>query len=132
MSNEDVETVRRMYDAFYAGDVDATLKHFDRNVLVDPGDARPDLGVGKGREYLATVVGTWAATFDEWRDEIVEMRDLGSRVLVIGLQRGRGKGSRIDVEARYAMVYDVAGGVITTVRMYGREADALEATGLSE
>jgi ketosteroid isomerase-like protein len=132
MSEENVEIVRRIYDAFHAGDVNGTLSHFDPNVLVDTGNARPDLSVGKGREYLAAVVSSWAATWEGWRDEIAEIRDLGSRVLVISVQRGRGKGSQVDVEARYAVVYDLANGVITSVRMYGSAAEALEAVGLSE
>jgi ketosteroid isomerase-like protein len=132
MSQENLEVVRGMYDAFYAGNANGALSYFDAEVLVDTGSARPDLSVGKGREYLAAVVGTWAATWDGWRDEVAEMRDLGSRVLVISVQRGKGKGSGLDVEARYAILYDVANGAIVSVRMYGTVAEALEAAGLSE
>ena len=57
MSQENVEIVRRMYDAFQAGDADGALGHFDTDVLVDTGDARPDRSVGKGREYLSALVG---------------------------------------------------------------------------
>ena len=132
MSQENVEIVRRMYEAFHAGDAEGTLSYFDQNVLVDTGDARPDLSVGKGREYLGSVVSSWAAAWEGWRDEVAEMRDLGSRVLVVSVQRGRGKGSGVDVEARYAILYDVAGGAIVSVRMFGTVAEALEAAGLSE
>src|SRR4051812_38486561 len=132
MSQENVEIIRRMYEAFHAGDAEGALSSFDQNVLVDTGNARPDLSVGKGRRYLDAVVGSWAAAWDEWHDEVAEMRDLGNRVLVISVQRGKGKGSGLDVEARYAILYDVAGGAITSVRMYGTVAEALEAAGLSE
>src|SRR3954451_24400182 len=98
MSEENVEFVRSMYDAFQSGDPDGALSHFDEDVLVDTGSARPDLSVGKGREYLSTVVGSWTAAWDGWTDEIDEMRDLGSRVLVVSVQRGRGKGTGIEVE----------------------------------
>ena len=132
MSQENVEVVRRMYDAFYAGDVDGALSHFDPKVLVDTGNARPDLSVGRGREYLGAVVSSWAAAWEGWRDEIAEMRDLGGRVLVLSVQRGRGKGSGVEVELRYAILYDVAGDAIISVRMYGSVAEALEAAGLQE
>ena len=121
-----------MYGAFYAGDVDGALGHFAADVLVDTGNARPDLSVGRGREYLASVVTEWAATLDGWRDEVAEMRDLGSEVLVLSVQRGRGKGSGVEVEVRYAIVYGVADGAIASIRMYGTVAEALEAAGLSE
>ena len=54
-----------------------------------------------------------------WSDEIAEIRDLGNRVLVLSVQRGRGKESGIALELRYAILYDLAGGVIISVRMYG-------------
>jgi ketosteroid isomerase-like protein len=132
MSQENVEIVRRMYEAFHAGDADGALSHFDAEVLTDTGSARPDLSVGKGREYLGAVVGSWAATWEGWRDEIAEIRDLGNRVLVVSVQRGRGRGSGIEVEARYAILYDLANGAIVSVRMYGTVAEALEAAGLRE
>ena len=132
MSQENVEIVRRMYDAFHGGDVNGALSHFDPDVLVDTGTARPDLSVGKGREYLSAVVSSWAAAWEGWRDEVAEMRDLGGRVLVLSVQRGQGKGSGVEAEARYAIIYDLAGGAIISVRMYGNVAEALEAAGLSE
>ena len=132
MSQENVEIVRQMYSAFHGGDVDGALSHFDPNVLVDASKARPDIAVGKGREHVNAVVTSWVATWEEWREEIEEMRDLGSRVLVLSVQRGRGKGSGAEVEARYAMLYDLHGGEITSMRMYGNPNDALEASGLRE
>jgi len=131
MSQQNVDVVRRMYDAFYAGDANGALSHFDENVLVDTGNTRPDRSVGKGREYLGALVGSWTAAWEDWREEIAEMRDLGDRVLVISVQRGKGKGSGLDVELRYAILYDVADGAITSVRMYGTVAEAVQAVGLS-
>jgi ketosteroid isomerase-like protein len=132
MSRANVETVRRMYDAFHAGDADGALSHFSADVLVDTGSARPDLSVGRGREYLASVVAGWTSAFEDWRDEVADIRDLGEEVLVLSVQRGRGKGSGVEVEARYAILYGVSGGAITRVRMYGSVQDAVEAAGASE
>jgi ketosteroid isomerase-like protein len=132
MSQENVEIVRRMYDAFHRGDADGALAHFDSNVVVDASKARPDGGRGQGREQLNVIVAAWMGTWDEWREEIEEMRDLGSQVLVLSVQHGRGKGSGVEVEARYALLYDVHGGKITRLDMYGEPAEALEAAGLRE
>jgi len=132
MSQENVEIVRSMYDAFHAGDANGALMHFAADVLVDTGSARPDLSVGRGREYLASVVTGWAATWEGWRDEVAEMRDLGGEVLVLSVQRGRGRGSGVEVEARYAILYGVADGAIVRVRMYGTVTEAIEAPEASE
>jgi ketosteroid isomerase-like protein len=132
MSEENVEVVRRMYAAFRAGDAEKSLSYFAPDVLVDPSTLRPDIGVGKGREHVAAVVNSWMAPWEDWHDEIEGIRDLGSTVLVISLQRGRGKESGIEIEARYGLLYDVRDGQITSMRMYGSSAEALEAAGLSE
>jgi hypothetical protein len=59
-------------------------------------------------------------------------RDLGSRVYVLATQRGRGKGSGVEVEDRYALLYEVRASEIARVTTYGEPAEALEAAGLSE
>ena len=74
MSEENVEIVRRMYDAFHSGDADGALAHFDPDVVVDASRARPDGGKGQGREQLNAIVTAWMGTWDEWREEIAEMR----------------------------------------------------------
>ena len=121
-----------MYEAFHSGDAETALGFFDPNVLVDPSPARPDVPVGKGREHVSEVTTSWIATFDEWREEIEEMRDLDGRVLVLSTQRGRGKGSGVEVESHYAVLYDLHGGKITGLRMYRNLKAALEAAGLSD
>jgi uncharacterized protein len=132
MSQENVEVVRRMYDAFHSGDADGALAHFDPDVVIDASKARPDVGVGQGREQVNAFVTSWVGTWEEWREDIEEMRDLGSRVLVLTVQHGRGRGSGVDVEARYAFLYDVHGGKITRMALYGELGEALEAAGLLE
>jgi ketosteroid isomerase-like protein len=118
VSEEPVEIVRRMYEAFHAGDAEAALAFFHPDVLLDPSAARPDAPIGKGREHVSEVTASWMAAFDEWREEIEEIRDLDGRVLVVSVQRGRGRGSGVEVEARYALLYEVSREMITTMRMY--------------
>ena len=102
MSEENVEIVRRMYAAFSKGDLEGTLSHFATDVEVDTGNARPDVRLGKGREYLASVVGGWAQVWEGWTDEVEETRDLGDEVLAVSIQRGKSKGGGIELEQRYA------------------------------
>jgi ketosteroid isomerase-like protein len=133
MSKENLEIVRRMYNAFHAGDIDRALSHFDPNVLVDASKARPDdVAIGKGHGRLMQIVTSWVTAWEEWHEEIEEIRDLGSRVLVLSVQRGRGKGSGVAVEARWAVVYELKGDVITSIRVYPDSEEALKAAGLSE
>ena len=93
---------------------------------------RVDAGIGHGREELYPIVGRWLGAFDEWREEIEEMRDLGSQVCVVSTQHGRGRGTGIETETRYAVLYEVRGNQITRMTIYSGLAEALEAVGLSE
>jgi ketosteroid isomerase-like protein len=131
MSQEDVAVVRRMYDDFDSGGTEGAVDHFATDVTVDA-TARPDGEVGKGREALGRIIASWVAAFDEWSEEIEAIRDLGDHVLVAATQRGRGKGSGIEIETRYALLYRVEDGKINCMTFYSDVAEALEAVGLSE
>jgi ketosteroid isomerase-like protein len=92
-------------------------------------DARPrmDSVVVQGREEAGRVIGEWVGAFDNWREEIHEIRDLGRHVYVVATQRGRAKASGMEIEARYALLYQVEGSRITRVTLFATEDDALAA-----
>jgi ketosteroid isomerase-like protein len=131
MSQENVEVVRRMYEAFHGGDAEGAVAFFDPEVVVDASRG-VDGGIGHGREELSATISGWVSTFDEWREEIEEMRDLGTQVYVASTQRGRGKGSGVEVVNRYGMLYEVHGDKITRLTLYRDPAEALEAADASE
>ena len=56
----------------------------------------------------------------------------GSEVLVVSTQHGRAKGSGIEVETRYAVLYEIRGDKIIRMVLYSGLAEALEAAGLRE
>ena len=131
MSQENVEIVRAMYDAFDRSDADAALAYFDPGVVVDASH-RVDGRVGRGHEELVAILGEWMGTWDEWREEVEAIRDAGDRVLVISTQRGRGKGSGAEWANRFGMLYEIQGDKISRWTIYDDPHAALEAAGLSE
>jgi len=131
MSQENVEVVRRMYDAYHAGDAAGSLACFDPDVVIDF-SRRADGRVGHGREYLSEVVISWMGAWEEWHEKIDEIRDLGSQVYVLATQHGRGKGSGAEVEQSYAFLCEVEGEQITKLTYYPQAAEALKTVGLSE
>ena len=127
-----MELVRRMYDAFRRGDPDATLAFFDADVVVDASH-RVDGRIGYGRDELAAIFGEWRGTWDDWSEEVHEIRAVGAtRVLVISTQRGRGKGSGVQWERGFGMVYEIQGDKIGSWTIYDDPAAALDAAGVSE
>jgi ketosteroid isomerase-like protein len=131
MSRENVEVVRRMYEAFQGGDSATVNACFDPEVVVDA-RVRVDGAMGRGLEALGSIIGEWIAAFDGWHEDIEELRGIGDRVVAIATQRGRSKATGIDVETRYAIVYDIGGGRITRMTLYRTPEEGTEAAGLSE
>src|SRR3954447_12332849 len=131
MSQENLEVVRRMYAAFDRGDGDSALAAFDADVVIDASH-RVDGRIGHGREEMATILAEWLGAWEDWREDVEDIRDLGDHVLVISTQRGRGKGSGVEFENRFGMLYEVRDGAIVRWTVYDDPAKALEAAGLSE
>ena len=105
---ENLELVRRMTDAFLAGDGPAALALMHPDVEFEA-NARPDAGVWRGPDGVRRAIAEWIGTWDDYSLEIrdyVEIPD--GRVLVLWTERGRGKGSGIPIE------HD--GGYVVTLR----------------
>jgi ketosteroid isomerase-like protein len=131
MSEENVELVKRMLALFHAGDAEGALACFSPDVVTEmPG--RPDVTGGRGREALGKLIGGWVSAWEDWREQIDEVRDLGERVMVISTQRGRGKDTGIPVSYQYAALYEVRDGEISEMGLYSGADEALKAAGLSE
>ena len=128
MSQEHVEIVRRMYDAYLAGDLDRALSLFHPEVAADF-SVRGDTGPTEGRDALSETVAIWVTTWDDYSEQIEEIRDLGDTVCVIATQRGRGKGSGVEIENRWGQLYTIENGLITSITMYASPEKALEAAG---
>jgi ketosteroid isomerase-like protein len=118
-----------MYEAFHRGDAEASLAHFDPEVEIDV-SRRGVSGIGRGPEDLSRILGEWMASWDQWSEEVEEIRDLGSQVFVIAVQRGRGKGSGVEVENRYGLLYEFNGDRISRLTGYRNPNEALEAARL--
>lgn len=119
-----------MYAAFERRDGESALGHYREDVEFDF-TRRPDGTTGHGRAELSALIASWIEAFEGWREEIEELRELGDRVYVVLTQRGRGRGSGIELKARYAMVYEVEDEEIARVTIYPDTAEALEAAGAS-
>jgi ketosteroid isomerase-like protein len=126
MTERSVDVVQRMYAAFHAGDAEGSLACFHPDVWVDASQ-RVDGGTGRGRDHLNRVISSWIGAFEDWHEEIEEIRAVGGHVYVAAKQTGRGKGSGLQIENRYSVLYEVEGDQITRMAFYPDSAEALEA-----
>jgi ketosteroid isomerase-like protein len=132
MSQENVEIVRRIYNRA-PQNPEILYERLDPRVEWDTTASDfPDAGVYHGlegvKDYRRRFWGTWEAG----RNEPEEFIDAGEKVIVIARMGGRGKGSGVEVEQRFAMVWTLSGGEVTRIALYRDRNDALEAVGLSK
>ena len=129
-----MEQVRSGYEAFARGDVDAVLELLAPDVDWHPAIA-PILGVEtmRGREAVRRfLTRDLFDGFDEFRAEPLSFEDLGDFVLVMVRYAGRGESSGIELDQRFAALFEVRNGKTVTMRDYSTRKEALEAAGLLE
>jgi ketosteroid isomerase-like protein len=131
MSEQNVATVRAIWDAVNRGDLDEAFAYAPDDFVADwSASEAPESGVYRGRE---TVRRFFEKTLDAW-SEIdyfeTEIIDVGEQVLRVGGTRARGKGSGAEVTAQGAQVWTFRGGTPVSVRLYQTREEGLEAVGL--
>ena len=132
MSEENVEIMRAVIDAFSRRDVEALTALLATDVEIVPIRAALEGTVYSGPDAVAEWYGAVDESWEELTAKIDEMRDGGDSVLGFGRLQGRGResGAPIDIEA--ASVAHFRNGLITRLRIFTNRSEALEAAGLSE
>jgi ketosteroid isomerase-like protein len=136
MSQENIEVVRRVHDAFNRDGVDAVLRGMSREFVWDASPTGiPGLGVYRGPDEIRAFFDEdWFKVFpfEAWELEIDGLVDHGDQVTVNCRQRGQGAGSGAVVEVHFAQVWTFRNGEPVRVTNYMTYDEALEAAGLSE
>lgn len=135
MSAENVELVRRSFEAFARGDFEtafaAHAPHTEWRTAMDEPDQETYQGIDGLRRFVSAIGELWADRFDgAMRFE--EFIDLGDWVVVPWTARLRGKGSGIEVVVEETYAVRVSGGRIVRVEEYRSKEEALEAAGLGK
>jgi ketosteroid isomerase-like protein len=132
MSQENVETVKRLIDAFNKRDVDAFAEITTPDFECTTSMAAVEGEVFWGREGIETYFRRLKESWDEFLAFADEHRDLGDRVLLRGRLEGRGWSSGVPVSAPLDILYDLRNGKISRMHSYLDHGEALRAAGLSE
>ena len=138
MSQENVEVVRRAYEAFNEGGPEPVINAgiWSPEIVFDfsPSDI-PGLGVYRGHgEVRAFFEEDWfgAFPFEEWEVELDELVDHGDQVVAVHRQRGLGASSGVAAELEQGIIFTLRDGEVVRAEIYGDPEKALEAAGLSE
>jgi ketosteroid isomerase-like protein len=130
MSQENVELVRRAFSAFEAGDLGRLGDFVTEDLIVYRAD--PDGATSRGLEGFLELTAEWTEGFSDWATAAEEFSEAGERVLVRVRQSVRGEASGVPLAEDWWFVYEFRGERIAKMSIYAREAEALEAVGLSE
>ena len=129
MSEENAEIVRRMWDAFLAGDFETALSFYTPDVEWD-GTNLPDGKVGRGHEAILDHVSRWADIWEDWTVEVERVIAVGSDQVVL-FMRERGTGdSGLKMDERHAELYTLENRRIVRRQGFSDPAQALRAVGL--
>jgi ketosteroid isomerase-like protein len=132
MSQENVETVRAMYDAFNRGDAEAARAPLHPDVELHQEADTPDTGSYYGLEAFRRGFARWLTAWEGFRFDVEELIDAGDSVVMRVRLSGRAKASGVELEHRLYHVWDFEDGRGRRVRVLRDRTEALEAVGLSE
>jgi ketosteroid isomerase-like protein len=133
MSQENVEVIRRIFEAFNSEDVErvVALTHPALEVEIPPEiSAEPD--TYRGPDGMRRYLSSFQDAMDEIRFEPERLWDVGQSVVVALRLTAKGRQTAIRVEQRSAGVWTIRNGKVIRVRVYASPSEALEAVGLPE
>jgi uncharacterized protein len=127
MSPEDVEAVRRAYDAFARGDLETLRTLLAPDIEWRTTPEVPFMGNYVGLDEFLRGMDEWTSAFDEVTTEVEEMIDTGENVIVHHRMRGRGRDSGVEVDLAIFQLVAVRAGKLTRMHDYLAREEALEA-----
>jgi uncharacterized protein len=130
MSEENVEVVRRAFEAWNAGDMDRLRALYDPDAIMRAPPGWPEPGPFVGRDAVMREFTHLREAFDE--DSLEFMSDFatsGDRVIVRAAWRMIGRGPEGNMETTVA--YTVRRGLVLGLEFFWDHDEALEAAGLS-
>jgi len=133
MSQENVEIVRRVVQAFNRRDLEALIESFTADVeWVPGGPAAVERALYRGRDEVADGFATTWMAWDVFHIDENEVRDLGDSVVWLGSARMRGEASHLEFDQPFAIYFVMRGGEIVRFRGFVGWQQALDAAGLEE
>jgi ketosteroid isomerase-like protein len=137
MSQENVDVVVKQFQDTNARDFASVMVAYAEDVTLElHGEVGPLVSTAAGKAAVGEWFGDWFRQFGrDYRFDIEESRGVGDRVFILASHHGRGRGSGVPVEERWAYVYTVREGKVSRLELWNdRDARerALAAIGLPE
>jgi ketosteroid isomerase-like protein len=135
MSEENVEIVRAIYEAFSRRDWDAVFRDQapDVEMTTPPGPvAGPNAGIHRGREEIQGFWEEMLTAFEAWRVEPEKFVERGDQVVAVVKARLQLGDSSVAIENRTGNLWTLRDGKAVSMQIFPKPQEALEAAGLQE
>jgi ketosteroid isomerase-like protein len=135
VSQQNVELLEALFAGAQSLDKEAMLAALPQLIseMCDPDiewvedPTRADSRTYRGHEGVRASWERWLENFEEYGVEVESMSDHGDRVLVTGVEHGRGRASGAEVSARVYVLCTFRAGKILRYEEFYDEQDALAA-----
>jgi len=132
MSEENVESLRRAFDAYNRGDIDAAVADITADCEYIPSGALPGIrDVLRGPEGYKRTIAWLRDAFEDAHID-AELTDAGDQVLAQLTVQGRGKQSGVETAWEFWQLWTYRDGKVVHGRGFTDPDEAREAAGLSE
>ena len=119
-----IEIVRRGYEALGRWEVESLLPDCDPEIEFVSLVGQVEGHVYRGHDGMRKMVADMAEAWDIWEPVPEHFETAGDIVLAIGASTLRGKGSGLDIEARWGQVFRFRDGKLVWSQMYSDPDEA--------
>jgi len=132
MSQENVEVVRRVYDALDHSDWDAAFEAAEPDLELIPPDQSPVSARVRGVDEVRAWIADQQETVGNLAIDVEELIEADECIVALIRLRVRPRGTDADFELRIAHLWTLRDGKLTRCEVFPERENALEAAGLRE
>jgi uncharacterized protein len=133
MSRENMEAVRRVFDAVNDRDIEAMQALFSEDGEFHSVLAASEGRVFRGHQGIRDYFEWFDDAFEEFRNEVEEVIEADeNRVVALARFIARGRESGVVLDQPIGAVFSLLGGQVTRMESYFDRAEALRTAGLGE
>ena len=129
-SPQELQTVRRAYEAFNRRDIDALLATLHPEMEWHPLLGELGGGVYRGHEGVRRLFSEVNDTWESFRIEVDDVIGAGELIFAVSRTHARGRASGAEADVRLVTVWEMRDGWPLRARSYATLEDALAAAGL--
>jgi ketosteroid isomerase-like protein len=131
MVEENIEVVRRAFEAIGNRDIDALLRLYEPNAVFRPlTGTQVETGGYRGHEGIRAYFEEVDTVWDQMLPHADDLRSHGDLVVVVGGCVVRGRESGAETDRAMAWVFRVRNGRVASHRAFSNAEEALSAAGL--